>query len=416
MGETFHEYYLHFAQLINDMHKTGMTMQQVYVNTKFLNALPLEWSKFVTGVKLAKNMYTTNYDQLYSYVSQHDGHVNEISYSTPLVPHSAYHSPIISPQQQAEFPQLDSGLAALGEGNMARQCTQPKRPRNVAWFKEKMLLAHAQESGQVLDKEQLEFLVDPRITDCYDVQPIIIHNAAFQTDDLDAYELDCDDISSTKVEFFTINEWQAKLDVKDVSTAKLKKHIKSLKGKNVIENDTTMNKAKIIAPKMFKLDLELLAPKVLKNRDAHLDCIKHVREHADTLRKIVKHARALRPLDSDLDSACNEDLGKLKPKADIEIFVGYAPAKRLTESTTREPFMTHAKYSFPTSYVPPTKKDWDLLFQPMFDEYFNPPPSVASPVPTTVAPDLADLIDSPSSTSIDQDAPSSSTSQTPQET
>ncbi|GKB02729.1 hypothetical protein Tco_0830818, partial [Tanacetum coccineum] len=51
----------------------------------------------------------------------------------------------------------------LGEGNMARQCTQPKRPRNSAWFKEKMLLVQAQESGQVLDEEQLAFLADPGI-------------------------------------------------------------------------------------------------------------------------------------------------------------------------------------------------------------------------------------------------------------
>ncbi|GKD15373.1 retrovirus-related pol polyprotein from transposon TNT 1-94 [Tanacetum coccineum] len=44
----------------------------------------------------------------------------------------------------------------------------------------------------------------------------------------------------------------------------------------------------------------------------------------------------------------------------------------------------------PTPYVPPTKKDWDILFQLMFDEYFNPPPSVASPVPIVVAPEPAD--------------------------
>ncbi|GJU29244.1 retrovirus-related pol polyprotein from transposon TNT 1-94 [Tanacetum coccineum] len=55
---------------------------------------------------------------------------------------------------------------------------------------------------------------------------------------------------------------------------------------------------------MFKLDLVPLAPKLLNNRDAHIDYIKHSREHADILRKIVEHARALRLLDSDLDSAC----------------------------------------------------------------------------------------------------------------
>ncbi|GKC99900.1 hypothetical protein Tco_1170175 [Tanacetum coccineum] len=72
--------------------------------------------------------------------------------------------------------------------------------------------------------------------------------------------------------------------------------------------------------------------------------------------------------------------------------------------------------SSPTSYVPPTKNDWDMLFQPIFDEYFNPPPSVVSLAPTTTAPRPADLIGSPSSTSVDQAAPSTSTSSTIQET
>ncbi|GJZ61845.1 retrovirus-related pol polyprotein from transposon TNT 1-94 [Tanacetum coccineum] len=46
-----------------------------------------------------------------------------------------------------------------GEGHIARQCTQPKRPTNAAWFKEKAMLAEAQESGQILDEEQLAFLL-----------------------------------------------------------------------------------------------------------------------------------------------------------------------------------------------------------------------------------------------------------------
>ncbi|GJS64672.1 lysine histidine transporter-like 8 protein [Tanacetum coccineum] len=69
-GETLYEYYWRFSQLINDMHTIGITMQQVQVNTKFLNALPPEWSKFITDVKLAKILYTTNYDQLYAYLTE----------------------------------------------------------------------------------------------------------------------------------------------------------------------------------------------------------------------------------------------------------------------------------------------------------------------------------------------------------
>nr|GFA48857.1 retrovirus-related Pol polyprotein from transposon TNT 1-94 [Tanacetum cinerariifolium] len=39
-----------------------------------------------------------------------------------------------------------------------------------------------------------------------------------------------------------------------------------------------------------------------------------------------------------------------------------------------------------TSYVPPSRNDWDLLFQPMFDELLNPPPSVVNQAPEAIAP------------------------------
>ncbi|GJZ44581.1 hypothetical protein Tco_0591836 [Tanacetum coccineum] len=52
-----------------------------------------------------------------------------------------------------------------GKEYMARKCTQLKRPRNAAWFKDKAMLAKAQESGQILYEEQLAFLADPSIPD-----------------------------------------------------------------------------------------------------------------------------------------------------------------------------------------------------------------------------------------------------------
>ncbi|GKA27234.1 retrovirus-related pol polyprotein from transposon TNT 1-94 [Tanacetum coccineum] len=72
----------------------------------------------------------------------------------------------------------------------------------------------------------------------------------------------------------------------------------------MVEKDLPPTQAKVIALGMFKLDLEPLALKVLKNGDAHINYIKHSREHADTLREIVENARALRPLDSNLNYAC----------------------------------------------------------------------------------------------------------------
>ncbi|GKC29263.1 integrase, catalytic region, zinc finger, CCHC-type containing protein, partial [Tanacetum coccineum] len=85
-----------------------------------------------------------------------------------------------------------------GEGHMARQCTQPKRPRNAAWYKDKAMLAEAQEVGQISNEEQLAFLADLGVPDGQAVQTIIPNNAAFQTVDLDTYDSDCDDISMQK--------------------------------------------------------------------------------------------------------------------------------------------------------------------------------------------------------------------------
>ncbi|GJR97154.1 uncharacterized mitochondrial protein-like protein [Tanacetum coccineum] len=112
---------------------------------------------------------------------------------------------------------------------------------------------------------------------------------------------------SVNLELKLQHQKETKLDAKDVSIAKLKKHIENFKGKNVVQKDATPNNAKVITSGVFKLDLVPLAPKLLKNKDAHIDYIKHSRENANTLREIVKHARALRPLDSDLDFAYKID-------------------------------------------------------------------------------------------------------------
>ncbi|GJW10004.1 retrovirus-related pol polyprotein from transposon TNT 1-94 [Tanacetum coccineum] len=85
-----------------------------------------------------------------------------------------------------------------GEVHVARQCTQSNMARNVAWFKEKAMLAEAQEAGQILDEEQLAFLADPGIPDGQTAQTTIPNTAAFQTEDLDAYDSDCDDVSNAK--------------------------------------------------------------------------------------------------------------------------------------------------------------------------------------------------------------------------
>ncbi|GKD12611.1 hypothetical protein Tco_1197018, partial [Tanacetum coccineum] len=53
-GETLREFYLRFSLLLNDINIYNINLEQFQVNTKFLNTLPPEWSKFVIDVKLVR--------------------------------------------------------------------------------------------------------------------------------------------------------------------------------------------------------------------------------------------------------------------------------------------------------------------------------------------------------------------------
>ncbi|GJW33478.1 hypothetical protein Tco_0053510 [Tanacetum coccineum] len=296
-GETLRDFYLRFSLLLNDMNIYNMKLEQFQVNTKFLNTLPPEWSKFVTDVKLVRDLHTTNIDQLHAYLGQHEFHANEVrlmhernsdplalvathqmtqspyqthqnSYqntqfqpqvspygspyqsqhysnnqsSTPLsitypsneyqssVHHNVYSPSSSVPQleyapsvnHQPEFSQPDSGLIVLvfqrGDDPIdvinhvmsfltavvtgrthVQTVTKPKRKWDDSWFKDKVLLVQAQANGQILYEEEQVFLADPEITKGQATQTVITHNAAYQANDLDAYDSDCDELNTAKV-------------------------------------------------------------------------------------------------------------------------------------------------------------------------------------------------------------------------
>nr|GFD08615.1 hypothetical protein [Tanacetum cinerariifolium] len=77
-GETLRDFYLRFSLLLNDINIYDVKQEQFQVNTKFLNTLPSEWSKFMTDVKLVQDLHTTNIDQLYAYLGQYEFHANEV--------------------------------------------------------------------------------------------------------------------------------------------------------------------------------------------------------------------------------------------------------------------------------------------------------------------------------------------------
>ncbi|GJX64475.1 putative reverse transcriptase domain-containing protein [Tanacetum coccineum] len=83
----------------------------------------------------------------------------------------------------------------------------------------------------------------------------------------------------------------------------------------------------------------------------------------------------------------------------------------MTPGTISSGFVPNTPPSTP--YVPLSRTDWDVLFQPLFDELLNPPPSIDPPAPEVIAPNAevvapgpAESNGSPSSKTVDQDAPS----------
>nr|GFB28180.1 hypothetical protein [Tanacetum cinerariifolium] len=102
-GETLRDFYLRFSLLLNDMNMYNMKLEQFQVNTKFLNTLPSEWSKFVTDVKIESSSPNMSISYL---VNDTSSTVNHSAYmaSAPQIKYApiAYNS--------SEFSSPETGL------------------------------------------------------------------------------------------------------------------------------------------------------------------------------------------------------------------------------------------------------------------------------------------------------------------
>ncbi|GJT22190.1 hypothetical protein Tco_0892127 [Tanacetum coccineum] len=152
---------------------------------------------------------------------QHHTPVNPLQ--QPVSPQS-FISPSVTQQPQVEFPQLDSGLVVptFQQGENPIDCINKamsflsavasRQTQSFAGTRNKGIATTSRgnyaasqprvvkcyNSGQILDEEQLAFLADPIIEEALVAQQTISQNSAFQTEDLNAYDSDCDDISSAK--------------------------------------------------------------------------------------------------------------------------------------------------------------------------------------------------------------------------
>ncbi|GJS75074.1 hypothetical protein Tco_0724955 [Tanacetum coccineum] len=108
-------------------------------------------------------------------------------------------------------------------------------------------------------------------------------------------------VSQVNQKSIEISDLNVSLQEKDLVITALKNELRKLKGKDVANNVVTKHP---IAPKMLKIDVEPIAPRLLNNRTAHSDYLRHTQEQATILREIVEQGKSQNPLNNSLDSTC----------------------------------------------------------------------------------------------------------------
>nr|GFA13747.1 integrase, catalytic region, zinc finger, CCHC-type, peptidase aspartic, catalytic [Tanacetum cinerariifolium] len=145
----------------------------------------------------------------------------------------------------------------------------------------------------------------------------------------------CDDlIKKVNLKSAEVSDLNARLQEKVLVITALKEQLDKLKGKEVITEAVTLNP---IDPKLLKVDVTPVVPKLRKNRTAHIDYIRHTQGEAATLRKIVESERLLNPLNTSLDYSCNKKSKSIK-----------TPVIRKIWKTTGKVFKTNGHIWKPT--------------------------------------------------------------------
>nr|GEZ52359.1 hypothetical protein [Tanacetum cinerariifolium] len=86
--------------------------------------------------------------------------------------------------------------------NQLRNSSNPRQQatiHNVRVIVQSVLGRQTQGSSKVLNEEELAFLAEHKVAEVLDTQTVITHNTAYQADDSDAYDFNCEEISTAKV-------------------------------------------------------------------------------------------------------------------------------------------------------------------------------------------------------------------------
>ncbi|GJU34341.1 retrovirus-related pol polyprotein from transposon TNT 1-94 [Tanacetum coccineum] len=235
-----------------------------------------------------------------------------------------------------------------GEGHMSKQCTKPKRKRDDSWFKDKVLLNSMNSSDPSPTYRPTKFEVPKELLkvsmeifqrdNSVSNQSAPNFNQYFELNELKAQSQEKDTVIRKLKERIkslsgNMNEDKVKKDIEEIEMINiklnhrvskliaenehlkqtynlqekglvitaLKDELKKLKGKDLADNIVTKQ---TIALKMLKFDVEPIAPKLLNNKTAHSDYLRHTQEQATILREVVKQGKSQNPLNTSLDFAC----------------------------------------------------------------------------------------------------------------
>ncbi|GJX51759.1 hypothetical protein Tco_0278604 [Tanacetum coccineum] len=138
---------------------------------------------------------------------------------------------------------------------------------------------------------------------CKPKKPLIPHHPVFK-DQFDStkqirvlHKGQCDSlINKLNLKSVENEDLKAQIQDKVFVITSLKNDLRKSKGKEIVENVVHIPSATTIAPSMFKLDLVPLPPRLLQNKEVHINYLRNTQEQANILLEIVELAKAKQPL------------------------------------------------------------------------------------------------------------------------
>nr|GEZ23271.1 hypothetical protein [Tanacetum cinerariifolium] len=169
-GETIESYYTRFYKLMNEMIRNNLTVATMQVNAQFLQQLQPEWSRSHTttrykGKEIAKPITppseSASKENRDPEQAQRD---KDMQKNLALIAKNQRTMHIAGAKENVgSLVVQQSGIQCFNYkefGHFAKEYNKPKRVRDSAYHKEKMLLCKQAEKGVSLQAEQYDWLAD----------------------------------------------------------------------------------------------------------------------------------------------------------------------------------------------------------------------------------------------------------------